>query len=71
MLGFRRKDFCQSSNEGNEDSLPFDKVPSLQKGFGLADCDTIFTIYIFLCVHNQLIRTLFEAHVVYNDEISE
>ena len=52
MLGFRRKDFRQSSNEGNEDSLHFDKVPSLQKGFGLADCDTIFTIYIFLCTQS-------------------
>ena len=35
-----------------------------RKGFGSADCDTIFTIYP--PVRNQLIRTLFEAHIVFS-----
>ena len=38
-------------------------IPAVpRKGFGSANCDTTYTIYP--SVHKQLIRTLFEAHVV-------
>ena len=34
-----------------------------RKWFGLADCDTIYNVYLSLN-HNQLIGTLFEAHIL-------
>ena len=39
-----------------------------RKRFGSVNCDTMYTIYPSL--HKQLIRTLFEAHIVLNSNNS-